>query len=269
MERLHWEQATSGPEVPLAEPLLASFATLPEHYQFVQQLAGATRSDNRLAGGDCENLAAMQAAGWRHFQHRQAGQAAIDTLVEWTPRAAHAGAAGLLLRAAVTDEKQQPPAVETPPVWITTAGVGVEAGDLVQIQAWVRINAPITGSIAGLVILDTQSGEPLALRLGKTEGWRQVTFYRAARQPGTLAVTFALAGLGEAAIDDVSVAIVRRRYGDRTAGQPVTGACLMPRRNEHAALLPQASHEWAEAVDVAVPVYRLTGCDTMTCQMLP
>jgi hypothetical protein len=35
--------------------------------------------------------------------------------------------------------------------------------------------------------------------------------YRAAARPGPMHVTFALAGLGEAAIDDVTIEIVRHR----------------------------------------------------------
>ncbi len=89
--------------------------------------------------------------------------------------------------------------------------MNVEAGDLVQIQAWVRIDAPLAGSVDGLVILDTQNGEALATRLRHTDGWRQITMFRGAPRPGPLAVTFALTGLGEAAIDDVTLQIVRRR----------------------------------------------------------
>ena len=104
----------------------------------------------------------------------------------------------------------KPSAVETPPVWVTTAPIAVEAGDLVQIQAWIRIDQPILASTDGLVMFDSHSGQALAMRLSKTEGWRQVTLYRGATQRGPLAVTFALSGFGEAAIDDVTVQIVQR-----------------------------------------------------------
>ncbi|REK11893.1 MAG: hypothetical protein DWQ37_12785 [Planctomycetota bacterium] len=203
IERVYWEQAQGG----LAEPLSATFDTLPAHYEFINRIAAAPRSGNRLPQGECENLTAMLSAGWRHYLHEQHG---VRTGVELTPGAAHTGAAGLLLHAVAADEKRKPGVIETPPVWITTAGIAVESGDLVQIDAWVRIDAPITGSVDGLVILDTVTGAPLALRLTATKGWQQVTMYRAATRSGTMAVTFAMGGLGMAAIDDVSMQIVER-----------------------------------------------------------
>jgi hypothetical protein len=209
IERVHWEQATAG-AAPLVNPLAASFETLPELVRFQSEIAVATRSGNRLGGGDCENLSAMLAAGWKHYLHEQDGIKTINTRVDLTPQAAHSGNAGLLLRAEGVDAEHPPRAVETPPVWVTSAPVPLEAGDLVQIQAWVRIDKPITGSVDGLLVIDSLSGQALALRLSATGGWRQVTMYRAAPRSGPMVVTFALAGLGEAAIDDVTVEIIHR-----------------------------------------------------------
>ncbi len=206
VERVYWEQATSG-TAPLSDPLSASFGTLVVRDQFLRQLATLPRSPNRLPEGSCENLSAMLAAGWKHYQHPTEG---IQTSVDLSARGAHTGAAGLLLRAAPADPEHKPIAVETPPVWVTSAPVVLEAGDLVQIDAQIRIDAPITGSADGLVMFDSDSGEALAERLYKTKGWRHVTLYRAATRPGPLIVTFALAGIGEAAIDDVTVQIVQR-----------------------------------------------------------
>lgn len=207
IERVHWQQATRGPGRPLTNPLAASFETLPEHLRFLGEIAVAQRSGNRLSAGDCENLNAMLGAGWKHYLHEQGG---VTTRVDLTPRAAHSGSAGLIMRAEPADAEHKPRAVETPPVWVTTAPVPLEAGDLVQIDAWVRIDKPITGSVDGLLVIDSLSGRALAMRQSDAKGWRQVTMYRAAARSGPVAVTFALAGLGEAAIDDVSIQIVHR-----------------------------------------------------------
>ena len=206
LERVYWEETTRGVE-PLVDPLAASFSTLPARDVLARELAAVPRSPNRLPEGGCENLSAMLATGWKHYQHPQQG---IQTGVDLTPRAAHAGAAGLLLRTAPSDEEHKPSAVETPPVWVTTAPIAVETGDLVQVQAWIRIDVPIAANADGFVMLDSHSGEALATRLYKTDGWKEVTFYRAATRSGPFVVTFALAGLGEAAIDDVTMQIVQR-----------------------------------------------------------
>ncbi|MEX0678654.1 MAG: hypothetical protein WD063_16360, partial [Pirellulales bacterium] len=216
IERVYWEQATAAPNRPLADPLAASFATLPAFYRFRHQIAVAPRSNNLLSEGGCENLDAMLRAGWKHYLHEQEG---IKTAVDLTPGAAHSGSAGLLLRAASVEENRKPAAVETPAVWVTSAPVAVEPGDLVQMQAWLRIDAPIAGSVDGLLVIDTLSGEALALGLSATRGWEQITTYRAAARRGPMAVTFALSGLGEAAIDDVTIEIVRHASPGRRQAQ--------------------------------------------------
>ncbi len=89
IERVYWEQETAGPAEPLADPLAATFTTLPEHIRLMQAMAALPRSENRLAEGGCENISAMLAAGWKHFQHRRPG---IETGVLLAPRARIAGA---------------------------------------------------------------------------------------------------------------------------------------------------------------------------------
>jgi alkanesulfonate monooxygenase SsuD/methylene tetrahydromethanopterin reductase-like flavin-dependent oxidoreductase (luciferase family) len=116
VQRVSWDHATSNVG-DLSDPLMVSFGTLPARELFAQQLAAAQRSPNRLAEGGCENLPAMLAAGWKHYQHPQAG---IRTSVDLSPTSAHAGAAGLLLQAAPAVEGKLPGVVETPPVWITS-----------------------------------------------------------------------------------------------------------------------------------------------------
>ena len=58
------------------------------------------------------------------------------------------------------------------------------------------------------MIFDSLGGEALADRIGHTTGWQQFALYRVAPQSGTMNVTFALSGLGEAWIDDVYVQVL-------------------------------------------------------------
>ena len=55
------------------------------------------------------------------------------------------------------------------------------------------------------MILDSIGGEALAERALKTPGWREVVLYRIAAQDGPVWITFALTGLGDAWIDDVTI----------------------------------------------------------------
>ncbi len=96
---------------------------------------------------------------------------------------------------------------------ITTPPLTPPAGKLVEIAARVMVPAPITGSVDGLLVFDSLGGPALAERVGVTRDWRRLVLHRivpadSAGEP--LVVTFALSGLGEAWIDDVSVRTLER-----------------------------------------------------------
>jgi len=60
-----------------------------------------------------------------------------------------------------------------------------------------------------LMIFDSFGGSQLAERIHQTNGWREFTLYRAAPRSGDLTVTFAMTGLGEAWLDDVSISTLQ------------------------------------------------------------
>jgi len=206
VERAHFEAAVASTDWALVDPLTTTMATLGEHYRFQHAIASAPRGPNRLSQGDFEDLRAMQQAGWRNYEHPQPG---VTTSVELTPQAAHAGRTGLRLQVLPSDPSNQPAVLETPPVWVTSAAVQAEQGQILQISGWLRIPLPIVGSVDGLLIIDTLSSEALAQRVGHSAEWRQFTFYRGVPRSGTMAITFALAGLGEAWLDDVTIQVVQ------------------------------------------------------------
>ena len=121
------------------------------------------------------------------------------------PRPPTPATSGLRLMARSLEPDRPPTLIETPPLWITSPAVPVEAGALVRISGWVHVPTPITGSVDGLMIFDSLSGRALAERIGDTTGWEPFMLYRIAPQSGPMTVTFALAGLGEVWIDDVTI----------------------------------------------------------------
>jgi hypothetical protein len=205
VERAYWDVAVKGLISPVTSPAAVSFDMLPFHWRLYDRLATCRFGPNRIAGGDFENLDTMMRAGWRYVQH---GASNIQTAADLTPGAAHSGRLGLRLAAVAVDPKNSPAVVEMPPVLFTTPSVQVQAGQIICAYGWVRVPAPITGSADGLLIVDSLSGEALADRIGKTDGWRQFVLYRVAPQSGAMCLTFALSGLGEAQLDDVVIQAV-------------------------------------------------------------
>ena len=202
VERAYWEKAIEGLPSPLSSPGAISFATLPWHWHLAQRLAASRWAPNRLSGGDFEDLGALLRGGWQHLQRPSAG---VQTAAELVDVAAHSGRTGLRLIARPQSAETAPAVVETSPVWIVTPPVAIEAGQLLCIHGWLRIPQPLKGSVDGLMIVDSLSGEDLAQRISKTAGWQQFTLYRVAPRSGPLTITFVLSGLGEVWLDDVTI----------------------------------------------------------------
>lgn len=207
LERTAWEAAI-GRSSPLSSPAAVSFATLPWQPMLVRGWNASPPGPNQLPGGDFEQPALVFQTGWQHVQHVLPG---IQTAADLTHVAAHAGNFGLRLTAKMSQPDQPALLVESPPIWIVSPPVNVEAGQWVCIQGWVNIPEPITGSVDGLLVLDSLSGEALAQRLNQTKGWQQFAVYRIAPQRGSMTITLALSGLGEARIDDLTVRPVGRQ----------------------------------------------------------
>ena len=201
-ERMYWDSAMEKLRSPLASPATASFETLPWHWHLVERIMASRSAGNHLAGGQFEDLRTMLQTGWSNFQTTIDGtQAGADLAAD----AAHSGRYGLRLWARATDAQNAPAVVETPPVWITSPPVAVEAGQLVAVRGWALVPRPVTGSVDGLLIFDTLAGRDLAVRLGPADAWQPFVLYRVAPQSGQMRVTFALSGLGEARLDDITV----------------------------------------------------------------
>jgi len=202
LERAYWQTAVESLPSSVSSPAAVSFATLPSHVTLMEQVRSRQPGPNLLPAGGFEDLRAMLQAGWKHFQHPLAG---IRPEADLASTAAHSGGYGLRLAARMAADDNQELLVESPPSWITSPTVPVEAGDLVCVHGWVQVPSPITGSVDGLLIVDSLSGEPLAERIGQTAGWQEFTLYRIAAERGGISVTFALSGLGEAWLDDVTI----------------------------------------------------------------
>jgi hypothetical protein len=215
-----WTRVVKGVNSAATSPLAANFDTLPEHLQFVAAVGAEalspppgtardtqTATPSLLAGGDFENLQQMIGTGWRHFEHAQPN---VQTTVELSPAAPYSGQFCLKITAQPHKPDAAATLIESTPLWITSAPAHLESGDIVCIRGRVRIAKPITGSIDGLMIIDSLGGESLAERMNQASGWKPFVLYRAAPYSTDMTVTFALTGLGEVDIDDVTVHLVRR-----------------------------------------------------------
>lgn len=204
-KRETWQRLVAAQDSPISNPLAANFATIPDYLMF-RASQTTPPGGNLLSGGGFEDLQSMLTAGWRHFEHPHAQ---VKTDVELSPLAPYSENFSLRLQARPVDPANPPAVIESPPLWITSPTIRLEAGDIVCIRGQTRVSEKITGSVDGLMIIDSLGGETLASRIDVSRGWREFVCYRAAPHAGDMAITFALTGMGDVWIDDVSVRLVR------------------------------------------------------------
>ena len=233
VERLVWEKGVVATGSMVAGPLSTSDATLVEHWRFVEALSTTSPREELLVGGGMERIEELSGSGWRHFALKQA---ILRTGVEISRTQPASGRGCLVMRAEAVDPAAAPAVVETPPVWITTPPLSAPSGKLLQIEARVWVPKPVKGSVDGLLVFDSLGGPALAERVGPSAQWRRLVLYRivpADLDGEAFTVTFALTGLGEARIDDVSVRVL-----DRGAGVPAMIVSNGPGREEGARSFP-------------------------------
>lgn len=217
LERDEWQGAMAALPGVATSPAAMLPGALPWHWQLKRLAESGTFGPNLLIGGGFDDFAEMAQSGWRHYQRTPEG---VRAQAELSPSAARSGRYGLRLVSAAATERA-PAAVESPPVWITSAPVSVEAGQLVAIRGWVRVVRPIQGGADGLMVIDSVGRLPLAERFVTAGGWQPLAMYRVATQSGPLHLTFALWGYGEVFLDDFQVQILDTS-SQRVVGAPAT-----------------------------------------------
>ncbi len=183
--------------------------------------------ENLLAGGDLENLGEMTQFGWQHVVHASAGAA---THAELSADGPQHGTYCLELQAVAPANKQSAAAYD-PLVWIVSPGVPVDAGKLVEITGWVRIEKPFGPTGGGLAIVDTLGGPELSLVVHEASSWQSFRMIRAVPKSTELRLTFALMGLGAAKIDAVMVRTLQQPIARRLPEIAGAGSANPPSTN--------------------------------------
>jgi hypothetical protein len=170
--------------------------------EFDRSLAALRPGENQLLGGDFEDLEQLRLAGWQHVEDPISG---IETKVELASSAPREGRYSLQLVSQAESPIRAPQIVARAPVWISSPPLRATAGEVIEISGWVRVDQPIKGNVDALEIVDTLGGRELALRIRQTGGWQPFRLIRGTNETKNVTLTFALHGLGTAAIDGVMV----------------------------------------------------------------
>jgi hypothetical protein len=185
VRRALWEQAARSLRSQVASPFSSHVATLPVHARWMEGLRATMPLENRLPRGDMEFLETLAQAGWRHGQSPQTGQGSLTrcSLDVIRPEDTQTGNCLRLGVSATTPNPSTAAMLETPPLWITTPRVPVRQGEWICFRGRIKVEQPITGSVDGVMIIDSLGGEELAERIGVTRGWEDFVLYRIVTNP--------------------------------------------------------------------------------------
>ena len=188
-----------------SSPLLTHISLVPTHFELVRRINPQGWEANGLAGGDFENLEHMTRNNWENHRTNDDTQ---RTHVELTTEAAVRGKHSLQMSVTSVDGDPGGLLVDRTPLWIKSSPVPVKGGQLVRIHGWIKIDRPITGSLDGLMVIDSIGGPQMAERLLLTQGWQEFTIYRCPARNTDVRITFALTGYGVVTIDEVDIRVI-------------------------------------------------------------
>jgi hypothetical protein len=197
-----WANATKVFPSPVASAHCVSYFSLPFHFALGQRMHGTSWGANILAGGNFESLPHMQSNGWQHVRDDQPD---VESAVELSLHSPRSGRSSLRIQCWPKEGVEAPLVLDHPPVKITSGEVPVTAGQILRINGWARVPQTIQATQDGLMIYDSGGGKDLAVRLTQADDWQEFTMFRAAPRSGSISVTFALTGFGEAWIDGVTI----------------------------------------------------------------
>jgi hypothetical protein len=203
VRREWWDAARGSFLSPLSSPCCVTFDTLPAHVRLGFRLQQGTWTKNGLPAGDCEQLDQLLATGWKQQRHELPD---VQASVELSTHQPHGGTS--CIRLAAQPQAKRDFLFDGPAVSISTGSILVREGQVARLHGFVRVPEPLRGTCSSLLIYDNFAGPAVAESVVHAPAWREFTLYRAIPRDGELSITFALAGIGEAAIDDVSIVLV-------------------------------------------------------------
>lgn len=216
--RAHWDRAVAPLDSPVCSPYAVSFYTLPQHWQFAEEIKGKQPNGNLMKNGDFETPADQVPEAW---SLQEVSLDPVQMAARRVTEKPHEGKQCLKLEVKPTDPAIPPAALERTFLAVNSPQFPVQPGSIVRLSGWVRIHEKIQASPDGVLLFDSIGGEPLALRLTQATPWRKFTWYRRVPESGTVSLTMALTGIGSVCFDDV-------RIEPLVPGQPNSAANTPP-----------------------------------------
>lgn len=203
LQRTHWQNAVQHLSSPTSVPHAVCFQTLPDYWKLIQ-LLGQQEDSPRASlvhTANFEDADSMRVEGWTRDVTSSKQVAVYDAL---DPSHVHEGDYCLRM-VSVPTENQPVVTIDEPVVRYETPAIPVKAGELLHVTGWIRIPRPLTSSLEGFRIYDTQFGSANALQWSQETEWKQFEMMRPIWKQEDVHIVMELYGLGDVAIDHVQI----------------------------------------------------------------
>mgnify|MGYP001193015947 FL=1 len=188
--------------VPQASPFATTFASLPEHWRFMRTVETSQFGPNLIAGGEFESAETLSEDGWTQILDTNHELGLNATLSAQDP---HRGERALHLQVKPRDDQTLPAALDPMLAALVSRPIPVKEGDLLRIRFWLRVPAPIQGSIEGATVFDSIGGTRLAIWQSEPLEWKQYTLYRRVTHLDQFTLSIGLTGIGDVYLDDLVI----------------------------------------------------------------
>ncbi len=179
-------------------PLAAHASSRPLLSQMRRRIDLVAPSINLLPSGGCDDMTAMNSAGWQVTVADDYQAGATATVATEQP---YAGAGCLQLTVRSPHDKQD--LVEQPLIWARSPQTTIGANQVFRIDGWVRCERDELAP--GLLVFDSLSGPVCGLHMTPGTRWTPFSLYRATAVDSPVTVTFALTAPGRVSVDNISI----------------------------------------------------------------
>lgn len=199
-----------------SSPFIKETRYLGNHIRWQRTLEMNSWSPNHLTDAPLRSMRQLADAGWKlHLNETSGMQASVRLVNGAKPQPDRASVKALRMESWSTSDRSE--RIDVSPIWVSLPKLKIEKGNVVRIEAAVRIDSPIRNSNDGFLITDSFGGNQLALRLQSTNGWQSVVIDRVVTDERMLQITLALTGLGTVDVRDFSVRTMRFETGSEVS----------------------------------------------------
>ena len=217
IQATYWKQAVQQLTSYTSSPHSISFSSLPDHWQMMQHIKTTSPTERTplLTSGDFENDRALFQGEWTQVEpNPHQFQTSADIIYD------SRGTGQALRIRSWTADRKPPHNVNQTALLISSTGMPMAKGDVIQVSGRARIGPNLRSSAQSpLVIFDDDLGPEFSVSPELTTAWKSFRFYRQISRDSDVRLWLGLKGSGEVYVDDLKVVRVSKTVNSAVSAE--------------------------------------------------